>query len=155
MKLTTHAVHVKVCQGFKLQKDLSSVDLLCFPTKVLKLKCLNWNDSSVDAIPFLNPKPLSVWTFRKTRNKRQQIQRIYLVVTGFYWNKHLKFSIFTEYVLTKYRGCLYVRGCLPANAPRTEWQTRVKTLTCRKYVADGNNQETMTSHQWFQVNFSV
>ena len=35
-------------------------------------------------------------------------------------------------------GCLSARGCLPATPPWTEWQTHVKTLPCRNYVADSN-----------------
>ena len=57
------------------------------------------------------------------------------------------------------RGCLPTRGmsaclwvvsacrsgvvCLPGSPPPptwTEWQTRVKTLSCRNYVADGKNR---------------
>ena len=38
------------------------------------------------------------------------------------------------------RGCL-CRGCQPDTPPLwTEWQTGVKTLPCRKYVADGNEK---------------
>ena len=35
-------------------------------------------------------------------------------------------------------GCL-PRGCLVDTPLWTEWQTPVKTLPCRNYVADGNN----------------
>ena len=37
MKLTTHAVHDKVSEGFKLQKDLCSVDL----QQTRKSSCVN------------------------------------------------------------------------------------------------------------------
>ena len=42
-------------------------------------------------------------------------------------------------------GCLPVGGCVSQHAlrqtpPRTEWQTGVKTLPCRNFVADGINE---------------
>ena len=42
-------------------------------------------------------------------------------------------------------------GCLPDTPLWTEWQTLVKTLPCRNYVADGNNwvgYRRHVSRQW-------
>ena len=44
-------------------------------------------------------------------------------------------------------GVVYPGGCLPATPPPalwTEWQTHVKTLPCRNYVADGKYNGPLT-----------
>ena len=44
--------------------------------------------------------------------------------------------------------------CLP-HPPRAEWQTCVKTLPCRNYVADGNNGSWFRSLSWTSINIST
>ena len=42
------------------------------------------------------------------------------------------------------RGCLPDNQGLPDNLPWTQWQTPVKTLPCRNYVADGKKDTTIS-----------